>query len=138
MSAVTVTKKYEWDMAHRLPRHEGKCRRLHGHRYVAEIDITGSVITAGAETGMVVDFYRVKQVMDATIGEWDHRTMLHDEDYIFEGATTSLIEMGVFRVPFMPTAENIALEVLRLLSAHFVVTRVRIYETPNGWAEVKA
>ncbi|MFA6315603.1 MAG: 6-carboxytetrahydropterin synthase [Candidatus Paceibacterota bacterium] len=132
---VTVTKRYDWDMGHRLPDHGGKCRRLHGHRYTAEIDITGRVCT----DGMVVDFGDLKQVLEQRIGAWDHRCMLHDKDQLMSNYKPEAQDLwGVFRVPFIPTAENIAVEVLRLLRVDFNVTRVRIYETPNGWAEVRA
>ena len=54
---ITVTRRYEWDMAHRLPEHSGKCSRLHGHRYVAEIDVEGEIDQAsGSSHGMVLDF----------------------------------------------------------------------------------
>lgn len=156
---ATVTKRYEWDMAHRLPQHEGKCRRLHGHRYVAEIDFTGQVHSnhAGSSSGMVVDFGDIKRMLDGTIGVWDHCTMLHDDDPLFldvdlgdnpldtsargteETAIAMMHHYGIFRVPYTPTAENIAIEIRKmLLGLNLPVTRVRVYETPSGWAEVLA
>jgi 6-pyruvoyltetrahydropterin/6-carboxytetrahydropterin synthase len=138
---VTVTKRYEWDMGHRLPQHEGKCRRLHGHRYVVEVDFTGPVIPAGRSAGMVVDFDDVKTLLDTVIGYWDHRTMLQQGDPIVDGHSASWHTLyGIFFVPFPPTAENIAREILLSLQpgAPAQVTRVRVYETPSGWAEVRA
>lgn len=142
---TTITHKHEWDMGHRLPRHEGKCARLHGHRYVAEIDITGKVQTSGSGTGMVVDFYIVKDIVKATFGDWDHRTMLWREDPFAQEMLTDVQKTyGIFRVMFMPTAENIAAEIIlrinvELRESHSLAccTRVRVYETPNGWAEVR-
>jgi 6-pyruvoyltetrahydropterin/6-carboxytetrahydropterin synthase len=127
---ITVTVKHEWDMAHRLPLHDGKCKRLHGHRYVTEIDVAGTVNTT---TGIIIDFVIVRDAVKDAIGVWDHRCMLHDSDPI---ALT--VEEGCLRVSFMPTAENIAQEIVRLLmNRDLNVVRVRVYETPNGWAEVK-
>lgn len=136
---ATVTKRYEWDMGHRLPSHNGKCRRLHGHRYVAEIDVTGDV---QARSGMVIDFYLFKTILDDTIGQWDHKTMLFHTDPMWHSlvaiAHTEPENYGCFPVPFIPTAENIAREIMRMLSTrNWKVTRVRVYETPSGWAEVK-
>lgn len=154
---ATVTKRYEWDMGHRLPEHKGKCKKLHGHHYVAEIDVTGPVFESGPSAGMVVDFYELKSKIVALIGHWDHMTMLHEDDplmttwntgdggfVVFNGqgsdrtpvALNADIQFGIFRVPFVPTAENIAQHIFRLLVGHFNVTRVRVYETPTGWAEV--
>lgn len=140
---TTITLKHEWDMGHRLPLHNGKCARLHGHRYVAEIDVTGELQTEGSATGMVVDFYvikdRVKRFIDE---EWDHRTMLWEQDTILKAYLgTRATEIGAFFVPFMPTAENIAWEILHHLrnkGSGLNVSRVRVYETPNGWAEVES
>lgn len=133
---VTLTTRYEWDMGHRLPSHNGKCRRLHGHRYTAEIDVTGPLMTLGPSMGMVVDFYVLKKAIDAAIGHWDHRTMLHEEDPL---RLDDEDDTGVLRVSFVPTAENIAREVMRVMRMQGLnITRVRVYETPNGWAEVRA
>ena len=139
---VTITKKHEWDMGHRLPQHEGKCRHLHGHRYVAEIDITGIVQTEGPSAGMVADFSDLKEILKATVDEhWDHKTMLREDDEILEAIKTPRERhyLGIFTVPWTPTAENIAVALMKWLDSRSAleITRVRIYETPNGWAEVR-
>jgi 6-pyruvoyltetrahydropterin/6-carboxytetrahydropterin synthase len=141
---TTVTKRYEWDMGHRLPNHNGKCSRLHGHRYVAEIDITGPVSTAEhtSSEGMVIDFYDLQRMLDVYIGEWDHRTMLHvDDELVRLLHSDTARHLGIFAVPFIPTAENIAAEIFNVISGvtdvHQFITRVRVYETPSGWAEVR-
>lgn len=143
---TTITHKHEWDMGHRLPFHKGKCARLHGHRYVTEIDITGPVQTEGSMSGMVLDFYVIKDIVRDTIGHWDHRTMLWAQDRFTvehrDEKSMTEEDYGIFRVPFMPTAENIALNmqlVIQLSLDRYEscrCTRVRVYETPNGWAEV--
>lgn len=142
---VTTTRRYEWDMAHRLPYHDGKCRRLHGHRYVAEIDVTGQLITGQVSSaGMVLDFGVLDKAINKAIGYWDHRTMLWSQDPLLDIMASDLAQrldtLGVFTVPFIPTAENIAREVVRLLAklpqGHHA-SRVRIYETPKGWAEAR-
>lgn len=146
----TVTRRHEWDMAHRLPFHEGKCRRLHGHRYVADITVIGRIRpdTEAADAGMILDFDAVKAAIDQTFGWWDHRTMLWERDPLLEVLRTGfsgaeelrvrgLAEYGVFSVPFMPTAENIAREILKCLTrtAKLSISTVKVFETPNGWSE---
>lgn len=130
-SQITITKRYSWDMGHRLPNHEGKCARLHGHTYVAEIDITGPL----DNDGMVVDFYLIKDAIKELFGDWDHRTMLYEDDSLLRD---SVQDYGIIRVPFMPTAECIAIEIMTRMRTTFNVTRVRVYETPDGWAEVRS
>lgn len=136
---VTITRRYEWDMAHRLVNHLGKCCRLHGHRYVLECDATGPLRKTGSSEGMVYDFGDVDECINKAIGWWDHRTMLQDTDPIHLSSDSGLLEseLGIFRVPYRPTAENMAIEVMKLLSVDMRVTRVRIYETPKSWAEVR-
>ena len=37
---IVCVRKIEFDSAHRLINHEGKCRMFHGHRYVIEASFT--------------------------------------------------------------------------------------------------
>src|SRR5260364_27501 len=59
---LTITRQLAFDAGHRIPDHQSRCRNLHGHRYVLEITLQGSVIkTQGApDCGMVMDFAEVK------------------------------------------------------------------------------
>lgn len=138
---TTITRRFEWDMGHRLPFHAGKCRRLHGHRYVALISVSGPVkgdlLSEASDTGMVLDFGELDALIKGAIGEWDHRTMLWDRDEMWFAEESNY---GIFRVPFIPTAENMVVEVVRLLSPVMPdgvrVTGVKIYETPKACAEL--
>lgn len=138
---MVITKRFEWDMAHRLPNHAGKCRHLHGHRYVAEIDVTGPVLPAGSgsSSGMVLDFGVIKDFVNVAIGSWDHKLMLWGQDPLASAFMQDVFEdAGVMFVSYVPTAENIAKEIAELLRLSGLnVTRVRVYETPTGWAEWK-
>src|SRR5260363_42553 len=49
---LTITRQLAFDAGHRIPDHKSRCRNLHGHRYVLEITLQGSVIkTQGAQDG---------------------------------------------------------------------------------------
>lgn len=77
-SGFRVTKRMEWDAAHRLTTHEGKCATLHGHRYVAEVTCVGRRDTT---SGIVVDFGVVKQQVGRFVDlYWDHTTFAHHQD----------------------------------------------------------
>jgi 6-pyruvoyltetrahydropterin/6-carboxytetrahydropterin synthase len=127
-----------FDAGHRIVGHKGKCARLHGHTYRAEIRAAGPV----REPGFVVDFGDIKDV----VNEWDHRLLLWGED-------PSLIQwvgtrrgfppdrthwgedlLGVIRVPFNPTAENMAEYLAKRLSEEFGLMEVQVtlWETPKG------
>lgn len=97
---------------HRIPNHEGgngKCARLHGHTYTYTVTCGASILVGG----FVVDFGRLKKMLD----EWDHRLILWADDPItIDNHAESPVAMtvqrkeqlGLLRVPFIPTAENIA------------------------------
>lgn len=132
---MEIAVRVEWDMGHRLPNHGGQCRNLHGHRYVADIYVTGDpVAESGASSeGMVVDFGDVKHEVRAQVGKLDHRFLVCErDDYV-----AVLRSMpGVVVVPYVPTAENISLALLRALrEAKLPVSRLRLYETPTSWAD---
>lgn len=127
-------------MGHRLPDHDGPCRFLHGHRYVAEIAVEGDVQGSGAQRGMVVDFAAIKAAVRSIIADgYDHRFLVSMADPLW-----SQMEYlpGVIGVSWVPTAENLAMELRRALSqlAQLDGARigfVRVHETPECWAEAR-
>lgn len=137
---IEVTRRLGFDSAHRVTRHESKCRNVHGHRYEVEITVRGDLDTSGR----VVDFGVVKQV----VGDWiyealDHGYIAAPWDELAVGPER--VGLKVYRMPEHlgePTAENIAVlvagEAQRLLDgvkAGLSVVAVRVYETPNCWAD---
>jgi 6-pyruvoyltetrahydropterin/6-carboxytetrahydropterin synthase len=137
MSVPTCTRRLEFDSAHRVTRHESKCRHLHGHRYVVEVTAQAAELDA---CGRVVDFGVVKEKVGAWIdAAWDHGTLAAPWD-------TDLIALcekngwKVYPMPAEPTAENIAVELAKTADALLDdtgvrVVAVRVYETPNCWAD---
>lgn len=150
-----ITRKLEFDSGHRVLNHEGKCANLHGHRYVAEITVSALGLD---DIGRVVDFSLIKSLVGKWIDDnWDHNILLNESDPLYQCYMNPVllrhgdggIQAGdVFfnKEPFLipngknPTAEvmaeilfNIACE---LLIIHGItVERVRLYETPNCWAD---
>lgn len=136
---VLITRRFEWDMGHRIPRHGGKCKNFHGHRYVADVSLYDQVNQdeSSASFGMVVDFGKIKAEIGEFIdNEWDHVMMLWEDDeaaiYVAQTGTRIVL------TPFVPTVENIAKELLRVCKEIFgehIVAKVTIWETPNCRAE---
>jgi len=52
--------KDHFDAAHQLKGYNGKCKRLHGHRWDVEVCVEGSELD---ELNMLIDFVVVKKVM---------------------------------------------------------------------------
>jgi len=131
MQRFQVTKVIEFSYGHRLLNHDGKCRHLHGHNGMIEVDL-------GAETldkmGMVIDFSRVSEVVKTWVDEHlDHKMLLRHDDPM----TPILQAAGepLFVMDENPTAENIA----RLIwtaarDAGLQVAEVRLWETSTSRA----
>lgn len=150
MSVTAIGQKFEFDSGHRVLGHGGKCRHLHGHRYVAEVILVAENLNA---LGMVIDFGDVKRIIGTWINEhWDHNMILNREDPLCSLCDVDFAEIFE-RPPFVmpsgmnPTAENMA-EVLyftcdRLLKEQHAdlfaegstiaprIEAVTLWETPN-------
>lgn len=134
-----MTRKLEFDAGHRVPLHESKCKTPHGHRYVAEITIRAPDL---CEKGFVLDFGIVKQIVGTWIDKnWDHTMIYQLGDECMEGMEKACTDgKAWFGVPFAPTAENLSKYLFEvatdlLADERVVVERVRLYETPNCWAD---
>jgi len=143
---ITITRRIEWDAAHRVLRHESKCSTLHGHRYVALITCTAEQLD---RCDRVIDFGVVKDIIGRWVDEnWDHTTILNAEDVELLGLLRGEEVADGKRAPYTingePTAENIARELLvlsrKLLELRSItdveVVAVEVFETPNCSAKV--
>jgi len=61
--SISVVRRYRFEAAHRLEWHRGKCRRLHGHSYVLEVEVSGPL----DDHGVVMDFAKVDEVVNAAV-----------------------------------------------------------------------
>jgi 6-pyruvoyltetrahydropterin/6-carboxytetrahydropterin synthase len=118
---TTVTVAATFAAAHRLPDHEGKCSRLHGHTYGLEVTLEGTPQTSGPAAGMVMDFADLRaSVSELVLEQLDHQ-LLND---LFV---------------FVPTTEAVAAWAFEQLhEAGLPVVRVRLAEGPNSYVEVTA
>jgi 6-pyruvoyltetrahydropterin/6-carboxytetrahydropterin synthase len=143
-TTVTVTRRFEFDAAHRVLGHQGQCASLHGHRYVAEVTVSSPRLD---DLGMVVDFGVVKEKVGEWIDEyWDHNFIAHHEDPLVRDVLPVPYRVNnPQKFPFVmpaelgnPTAENMARHLFLVVTnrlSGFRVERVRLYETPNCWAD---
>lgn len=143
---MLITRRLEFDAGHRIPHHTSQCRHLHGHRYAIEITLSGEIIRSegAADEGMVMDFSAVKAIAKSVlVDRWDHAFLVHRDDRAVVEFLASLPGHKTVVLPVIPTAENLAAEAFRMLDAAYRDTygnqlrlqRVRLYETPNNWAD---
>jgi 6-pyruvoyltetrahydropterin/6-carboxytetrahydropterin synthase len=102
--------EFHFAAAHRLPRYEGPCFRMHGHNYRLLVVVEGEVDPA---SGMVADFGKVKEVVqEHVLSRCDHRTL---NDFLEN-----------------PTAENIARWTFEVLEPGLPgLAEVRLWEIPD-------
>ena len=124
---VRVGKTFEFDCAHHLPNHRGKCKQVHGHRYRLLVEVEGEIVIdqGSPEWGMVIDYRTLVDMVRPVVDGFDH-TNLNDT------------------IP-NPTAENLLLVIVerlkRDLNNNFLerfdleLTKVVLWETPNSYAE---
>jgi 6-pyruvoyltetrahydropterin/6-carboxytetrahydropterin synthase len=141
-----VTRKLEFDAGHRIPDHDSQCRNLHGHRYVLEITLTGAIlhVPGAAHNGMLMDFAAIKQIAETHIIKvWDHAFLVFAGDTVVRTFLNTLPDHKTVVLDCIPTAENLAALVFKTLAphyrdhygAHLRLSRVRLFETPNCWAD---
>ena len=129
---ITVVKEFSFDAAHHLPGYNGKCANVHGHSYVLQIGVKGPI---DFNTGMVIDFSRLKKIVNQEIIDLlDHQDL-----------NTLSSEPGQLGINFpyeMPTAENMVGWIVQRLQNRWDGTRedgeivfVRLYETATSYAE---
>ena len=135
MQRYEVTKVIEFSYGHRLVGHQGKCRHLHGHNGLLEIDVATDALD---QLGMVVDFGDLNEIVRTWVNEnLDHRMILAKDDPL----TPVLVELGepVYLMDASPTAENLA----RLISEAarergLNLSEVRLWETATSRATYRS
>ena len=146
---IDITRRLEFDAGHRIPNHGGQCRHMHGHRYVIDVTLRGTVFEhqGYSDDGMVLDFGDIKKITsELIVNQWDHAFLVAKEDVTILNFLNSLPNHKTVVLEIIPTVENLAKIAFNVLSPAFKINygnrlnlhRVRIYETPNCWADAYA
>ncbi len=140
---MLITRRLEFDSGHRIPNHKSQCRHLHGHRYAIEITLSGKIIEieGASDQGMVMDYSDVKDIAKREIVDlWDHAFLVYRHDHELLNFLNSIPGHKTVILDTPPTAENLALAAFEILDAVYakkglILERVRLFETPNNWAD---
>jgi len=93
---------------------------------------------------MVMDFADVKRIAnEQVVGPWDHAFLAFRGDRLVLDMLAAIPDHKTVVLDVVPTAENLATEAFRILDPayrdlygnHLQLERVRLYETPNCWAD---
>ncbi len=120
--AYTISAQAHYDAAHFLNNYEGKCSRLHGHRYVVEAALQATELD---DSGIAFDFIDLKKALRGIADELDHENLnelpqFRDVETSAENQAKYFFEEMSRRLP-TPMAAG-------LLYA-------RIWESPTQWAQ---
>jgi 6-pyruvoyltetrahydropterin/6-carboxytetrahydropterin synthase len=110
---VFITKKFTFESAHFLPLFpEGhKCRRLHGHSFRLEVNITGDI----GPDGTVMDFGIVKKIVKPFVDKLDHNCINdignEDQDPLLLNPTSENLSKWFYETlkPLLPGLESIVI-----------------------------
>ncbi len=129
---MKIARRFKFEAAHRLPNHDGKCRRLHGHTYHLELVFSGQprkVDHNDPQSGFIVDFGRLRRMVDKELLDpyLDHRDL---DQSIPELSYSSAEHISAWIVGWCMTHLEGRKEFqgVRIESA-------RLWETENAWAE---
>ena len=142
---MKIVKIIQWDMGHRVMHHRSVCKGLHGHRYKAEICMSGDLVSesTASEEGMVIDFADIKKISQEFIQKkLDHAFMVWEKDAELLNFFKESKGHKPVIVPFTPTAENVAAYIFHELQNKFSdvyktglhLHSIKLWETPTSYA----
>lgn len=144
MSRQFITRKGEFDAAHRVMNERVKCFNLHGHRFGYELTFS---FEEEDSLGYAIDFKEIKRVACQFIDDYfDHGMISNPKDELCiklcKDLGTKLWVMSLKGpdVYCNPSAEHISKEIflaIRFLlnNNNLILENVRLYETPNCWVD---
>ena len=138
---LTITRIFTFEMAHVLTKHNGLCRNIHGHSYKLHVTLTGEVLKkpGSSDDGMLIDFKDLKHIVaEHIINTYDHALVIN-QHAPYAALLEDLPIERIKLMPFQPTCENLILHFAKLLVTnlpkHLRLTRLKLYETENSYAE---
>ncbi len=133
-----VTKSFSVPVGHRLSKHKGLCRNIHGHNFTTEVTIYSENLNCN---DMVMDFKDLKQIVNDILDQFDHATVLnisdHDNIKHLRDQGYKMVFLGTTRTD--PTAEAMAkylyYEIKKKLPKGIGIYCVLIRENEKSWCE---
>lgn len=135
-----TAKQFTFDMAHMLDGHDGKCKNLHGHTYILQVEVSGSLHEQGAKKGMVMDFADLKDIVKAHILDKMDHAFIYDTTSERETQVADLLNKlnsKTYGIATRTTAEEMTRHIFNVLQteAKLPVSLIRLWETPSSYCE---
>lgn len=111
---MRVRRSFDFDAAHRLPHHPGKCRELHGHAYRLVVTVDRPVDPA---SGLAVDFSELKAVVKREVVDLlDHRYV----NDLIENPTAEIMAVWIWNRLAAPLSGLVEIELFETRSCSVV------------------
>lgn len=111
---MQLRKTFRFEASHVLPKHPGKCSRLHGHSWILHVGVEGPI---DPDTGFVVDYGDISKAVKPLVeDQLDHH---------------HLNDIGIY-----PTSENLLLWIGTQLELQLDWTFLAIEETCTSYARL--
>ena len=138
---IRVTKEFDFEMAHALDCHDGKCHNIHGHTYGLKVTFVGEPINAPGmpKDGMVIDFSDIKKIVKHNVVDvFDHALVLRDNSR-FLATLNKDLNPRLILVPYQPTAEKVLEHMIEIIQSHMPdnmkLHSALLRETKTSYAE---
>ena len=137
---IRITKEFDFEMAHALDFHDGKCRNIHGHSYKLAVTLKGiPKENKTSDAGMVMDFGDLKKIVKSLIvDQLDHALVLEENSpYLTDNIKKQTQKLVL--VDYQPTCENMLLDfkdrLKNVLPKDVELLHLKLRETATGYAE---
>ena len=133
-----VTRTFRVPVGHRLSKHLGLCKNIHGHNLKIQVSVSHFKLN---DNDMVIDFSDLKEIVNRYLEEWDHSLILNIKDNMVDQLSKSF---KIFLIKGEPTAENLCLFLYQKISAELelieksmFVNFIRVWENDDSYAEYR-
>jgi len=131
-----LTKVFRVACGHRLSKHKGLCKNLHGHNLKIEVTVARDSLN---ENDMVIDFSDLKAEVNRILADWDHAFFVNAKRESTE-TLSNLEKAGVRMISFAedPTSEVLCLYLFSQLKEplhtkyNVDIMSVAIWESDNS------
>lgn len=148
MARYRICRSFVVESGHMLSKHPEACRYPHGHTRRIEVVVSADRLD---ERDMVCDFKALKMALEHHVEALDHSMALNSNDPLLESLKGIHPESLVIFENEDPTTEVLARWLFKTIEkilgdgffeSHYsipagavMLERVRVWETPNSWAE---
>lgn len=115
MNEVTIEKEFRFEASHVLPKHPGKCARLHGHSWVLRVAVKGLI---DPDSGFVLDYAELKKLVNEhVVNKLDHTHLGNGYARLdkFDGDFGTNAQCA-FGEGFYPSSENLVVAIGKILT----------------------